>query len=62
MEFILLMGILLLIFAVILPFRLQLKVEKPDCPQDIRAVRNNKIGLISCAAIGAILIVLYLIL
>ena len=58
MVFILLIGIIGIVLAIILPFKLQLKVEKSSCPQEVKGVKSNKIQLIIFAVIGIVLIII----
>lgn len=58
MDFVLLIGIICITFAIILPFRLQLKVENPSCSQEVKAVKANKIQLIIFALIGVALTII----
>lgn len=58
MDFILLIGIICIAFGIILPFRLQLKVENSSCPQEVKAVKSNKIQLIIFAVIGIVLTII----
>lgn len=62
MEFLFVISLILILFSLVLPFKLQLRVKDPTCAQDIKAVRNNKIGLITCASLGILGIILSLIL
>lgn len=52
MEFLFVISLILILFSLVLPFKLQLKVKDPTCAQEVKAVKNNKIGLITCAAAG----------
>lgn len=52
MEFLFVISLILILFSIVLPLKLQLEVKDPTCAQEVRAVRNNKIGLITCAVVG----------
>ena len=61
MEFVLLMGFILLVMAIVLPFKLQWKVEVPTCPQEIRDVKTNKIAHTVIVVVCILCFVSYLI-
>lgn len=62
MEFLFLMGVLLIVLTIVLFFRVQLKVEDETCSQDVEAVKTNKVGLAICAIVGVLCAILGLIL
>ena len=61
MQALLIIGILLLLLAIVLNTKLQLKVIDNTCPQDIRAVRTNKIALSIMYIISIVCIILSLV-
>lgn len=61
MEFVLLMGFILLVMAIVLPFKLQWKIEVPTCLQEIRDVKTNKIAYTIIVVICVLCFVSYLI-
>lgn len=58
MNFLILIGLILILLTIVLPFFLQLKVTNKSCQQDIDAVKNNIIGLIVCGIAGLILTII----
>lgn len=58
MDFVLLIGGICIAFAIILPFRLNLKVENPSCPQEVKDVKTNKLHLIIFAIVGIVLTII----
>lgn len=57
MDFIGLFGLLLLIITGIAYVAgLQLKVENPNCPEDVNAVKNNKRNIIIMIVAGCVCI------
>ena len=62
MDFIGVFGLLLLIITGIAYVAgLQLKVENPNCPEDINVVKNNKRNIIIMLITGGICIVSWII-
>lgn len=62
MDFIGLFGLLLLIITGIAYVAgLQLKVENPNCPEDVNAVKNNKRNIIIMIVAGCVCIVSWII-
>lgn len=62
MDFIGLFGLLLLVITGIAYVAgLQLKVENPNCPKDVNAVKNNKRNIIIVIVAGSICIVSWII-
>lgn len=62
MDFIGLFGLLLLIITGIAYVAgLQLKVENPNCPEDVNAVKNNKRNIIIMIVAGCVCIVSWVI-
>lgn len=62
MDFIGLFGLLLLIITGIAYVDgLQLKVENPNCPEDVNAVKNNKRNIIIMIVAGCVCIVSWII-
>ena len=62
MDFVGVFGLLLLIITGIAYVAgLQLKVENPNCPEDVNAVKNNKRNIIIMLIAGAICIVSWII-
>lgn len=62
MDFVGVFGLLLLIITGIAYVAgLQLKVENPNCPEDVNAVKNNKRNIIIMIVAGCICIVSWII-
>lgn len=62
MDFVGVFGLLLLIITGIAYVAgLQLKVENPNCPEDVNAVKNNKRNIIIMLIAGSICIVSWII-
>lgn len=62
MDFIGLFGLLLLVITGIAYVAgLQLKVENPNCPEDVNAVKNNKRNIIIMIVAGCVCIVSWII-
>lgn len=62
MDFIGLFGLLLLIITGIAYVAgLQLKVENPNCPEDVNAVKNNKRNIIIMIVAGCVCIISWII-
>lgn len=62
MDFIGLFGLLLLIITGIAYVSgLQLKVENPNCPEDVNAVKNNKRNIIIMIIAGCVCIISWII-
>lgn len=62
MDFIGLFGLLLLIITGIAYVAgLQLKVENPNCPEDVNAVKNNKRNIIIMIIAGCVCIISWII-
>ena len=62
MDFIGLFGLLLLVITGIAYVAgLQLKVENPNCPEDINAVKNNKRNIIIMIVAGYVCIISWII-
>ena len=62
MDFVGIFGLLLLIITGIAYVAgLQLKVENPNCPEDVNAVKNNKRNIIIMLITGSICIVSWII-
>lgn len=62
MDFVGVFGLLLLIITGIAYVAgLQLKVENPNCPEDVNAVKNNKRNIIIMLITGSICIVSWII-
>lgn len=62
MDFVGVFGLLLLIITGIAYVAgLQLKVENPNCPEDVNAVKNNKRNIIIMLIVGGICIVSWII-
>lgn len=56
MDFLIVFGSILLILSIILPFKLQLTVNNPNCPEEVNDVKHNKINLIITFIIGIVLV------
>lgn len=62
MDFIGLFGLLLLIITGIAYVAgLQFKVENPNCPEDVNAVKNNKRNIIIMIVAGCVCIISWII-
>lgn len=62
MDFVGVFGLLLLIITGIAYVAgLQLKIENPNCPEDVNAVKNNKRNIIIMIIAGGICIVSWII-
>jgi hypothetical protein len=62
MDFIGLFGLLLLVITGIAYVAgLQLKVENPNCPEDVNAVKNNKRNIIIMIVAGCVCIISWII-
>lgn len=62
MDFIGLFGLLLLIITGIAYVAgLQLKVENPNCPEDVNAIKNNKRNIIIMIVAGCVCIISWII-
>lgn len=61
MEFVLLMGFILLVMEIVLPFKLQWKIEVPTCLQEIRDVKTSKITYTVIVVVCVLCFVSYLI-
>lgn len=62
MDFVGIFGLLLLIVTGIAYVAgLQLKVENPNCPEDVNAVKNNKRNIIIMIVAGSICIISWII-
>lgn len=62
MDFVGVFGLLLLIITCIAYVAgLQLKVENPNCPEDINAVKNNKRNIIIMIVAGCVCIISWII-
>lgn len=62
MDFIGLFGLLLLVITGIAYVAgLQLKIENPNCPEDVNAVKNNKRNIIIMIVAGCVCIISWII-
>lgn len=58
MDFILVIGILLMLVPLLAKlYGVQLKVEKPNCPEDVDNVKKNKLNIIIFEIAGCICII-----